>query len=248
LIKTRRAYELYARACGIEENNIKEAVDSKLQTMIDMQTYPGEPDESKAKLRRLMEAHHFLELDYIGKIDDDVYSILEKYDPATGEMEKTEKIKWPGGGNKWGLMLHQVSKYKCENQDNYLPFLRGEFVFFADATSDARIEDGIKLIHSLMEFRKDPGINLLVFREYLYTNTNNWIANCIAFADRTWSSITQRNLNLMGSVGFYGHSSIIPLKAVHEYAAMQVDYVSEDIALPMRFWAMGKNYKSKHIE
>ena len=59
------------------------------------------------------------------------------------------------------VVLHKISKWKCENQDNYLPFLKGEFVFFADATSDARVEDGIKLIHSLMEFRKDPNMNYM---------------------------------------------------------------------------------------
>ncbi|MDD4202869.1 MAG: hypothetical protein PHQ52_05325, partial [Candidatus Omnitrophica bacterium] len=209
-VSTRKAYKVYAKACGIADADIEKEVDSKLQVVMDMQTFQSEKEFAKKQVYRLMELNPYLELDYIGTIDGLPHNMLDKYNTQTGQVETIEKVPWPDTANRWGLMLHTISKYKCENQDNYVPFLKGKYVFFADGTSAARVEDVFRQIHSLMEFENDDNLKLMVYREYLFSDTNNWTAECIAYADWVWSTITQRNLHMMGAQGFYGHSGIVP--------------------------------------
>ncbi|HNX82578.1 MAG TPA: hypothetical protein PKL77_10595, partial [Candidatus Omnitrophota bacterium] len=256
LIRVRRALELYARLSGVAEEGIKSEVGAKLQLVMNMQSYLSYDDLEKAKIERIMELHPYLELNYIGQNDSATAntSVLAVYDKNSRSIQVSNSVVWPGFGSvnpkngSLDMRLHKISKWKCENQDNYVPFLRGEYVFFADGTADARLENALKMPNLLMEFRLDQKLKLMTTREYLFTEYNGWTAHCIAFADRTWSTISQRNLNMFGAEGFYGHSGIIPLSVIRDYAPLQGDYVSEDIALPMKFWGMGKGYKTKHIE
>ena len=68
----------------------------------------------------------------------------------------------------------------------------------------------------------------------------------MSFNDGTFTSVTQRALNLFHACGFYGHSAIIKTDAISSSGGIPQDYISEDILLAVVMWLKG--FRTTHKE
>ncbi|RKX92658.1 MAG: hypothetical protein DRP84_09690 [Spirochaetes bacterium] len=252
--KIRDAFMLYARVCypKAKDEDIEKMVNDKIQILLNYEGYhkPFTRDEDRVALRKLMKEFPHLEVywdsvgeDYVSGEGQDRFKFkkgtdggLHHYNPKTEKIElfqHTPQTTPPKVGKPTGL-------------SQIFPFIRGELVLFFDANAAVRIEDAVKIPMALSEFNNDPALAEVIFSEYIYPKNFSWVSQTISFNDETFTSITQRVLNLFGACGFYGHSAIIKTDVISSSGGIPQDYVSEDIMLAIAMWLKG--FRTTHKE
>jgi hypothetical protein len=252
--KIRNAFEKYARFCygKATDEEISDIVDKKLQIILNYEGFHKDFTScyDKTFIFRLLKEYPFV-CGYWNKTDknyrleiDNMCMIYEKgsdaglhkYNPQTNQIELVEKSP----------TVDPIKKGKPSGFNQALSFVKGETILFFDANASVRIEDALKIPLALGEFYKDENLAEILFSEYIYTSKYSWIAEAIRFNEETFTSVTQRTLNLFDACGFYGHSAIIKTNVITACGGIPQDYISEDILLSVNFWLKG--YKSTHKE
>ncbi|HRZ39705.1 MAG TPA: hypothetical protein P5246_01740, partial [Candidatus Omnitrophota bacterium] len=255
--KIRDAFKVYARICAprITDNaQIEQMVDEKLQILLCYEGYcfaQDNPDDKKSprnnreNLHRLMAEFPFMEVWWRGFDPDTAKGEqrqiwhdegVRKGSP-TNIISRATKDQWKGG----------VKKGKTIGQAACVPYIRNEKVLFFDANAAMRIEDVMRLINGLSEFKQDPLLKLVLFGEYICLSPDySWVAEGVSFGEEVWVTVTQRTLNMFGASGYYGHSAIMDMEALRVSAGMMHDYVSEDLMLAVMSWIKG--YHTTHKE
>ncbi|HOW88090.1 MAG TPA: glycosyltransferase family 2 protein [Candidatus Omnitrophota bacterium] len=236
--KIRDAFMMYARLFHPEasEAEIVAMTDDKLQIMLNYEGYYKSftKDSDKAAIGHLMKEYPQLEVYWDAGPEGD--GGLHRYDPASGKIELIEVAPRAAA----------IRSGKPSGLNQAISYARGRTILFFDANCSVRIEDAAKIPIALAEFRDDPRLAQLLFSEFIYNKNYSRIAQAIGFNEETFTSVTQRTLNIFESCGFYGHSAIIKTDAISSSGGLPQDYVSEDILLAISLWK--KNYRTNHKE
>jgi hypothetical protein len=252
--KIKECFKIYARFCypQASEEEIETTVTEKLQIILNYEGFHKNSTRNydRAFILRLLKEYPFLqaywneaEKDY--KLDDEIYNVdykkgtdggLHQYNPKNEQIELIEIAP----------IINPVKKGKPSGFNQALSFIKGDTILFFDANASVRMEDALKIPMALGEFYKDDKLAEVLFSEFIYTHKYSWIAEAIKFNEETFTSVTQRTLNLFDACGFYGHSAIIRTGVITACGGIPQDYVSEDILMSTRFWLKG--YKSTHKE
>ncbi len=247
MAKIRTAFMMYAQSCYPQASpeELSCMVSAKLQILLSCEAYHHDavPDSHRVALRRLMK-----DLPYL-----DVYWNSAPKDHVSGEgIERVEYVK----GTDAGLHRHDcqtgrvelaelcpetapIKRGKPTGLNQALPFVRGETILFFDANTAVRLDDALKLPLALSEFRSDPYLGEVLMMEYTFNRRFSWIIDALSFSEETFTSATQRALNMFQACGFYGHSAIVRTDAVTLSGGIPQDYVSEDILLAAALWEKG---------
>ena len=236
VLKIKQAFRVYARVCypQARDEEIQRMVEDKIQILLNYEGYHRSftRSEDRTSLQRLMREFPDLEVYWYGMND----SGLHRYNPRTENIELFQRAPCalpPKNGKPSGV-------------SQTLSFVRGEMILFFDANAAIRIEDALKVPAALTEFNNDPSLAEVLFSEYIYTQDYSWIAQAIGFNDGTFTSVTQRAMDLFQFCGFYGHSAIIKTDVISSSAGIPQDYVSEDILLAIAAWLKG--FRTTHKE
>jgi len=236
--KIRDAFMMYARLFYPEASSeeIRWMTDDKLQILLNYEGYYKSftKDSDKIALSKLMKEFPQLEVYWDAGSEGD--GGLHRYNPETNKIELIEVAP----------RAATIRNGKPSGLNQALSYIRGRTVLFFDANCSVRIEDASKLPVALAEFRDDPRLAQILFSEYIFNKNYSWISEAIGFNEETFSSVTQRTLNIFESCGFYGHSAIIKTDAISASGGFPQDYVSEDILLAISLWK--KDYRTGHKE
>ncbi|MCK9555251.1 hypothetical protein M0R36_05490 [bacterium] len=246
--KIRDAFKINAQIAfpGIEPFEIDRLVDDKLQILLNYEGYHKSVtrDEDRVSLRKLMGSYRHLEV-YWGPVEDSDYVSgagrdivkylknsdcgLHKYNPEKGAIELIETAPY----------TVPPKKGKPTGSSQSLSFVKGDFILFFDANASVRIEEAVKIPLAFAEFKNDESLSEVLFSEYIYTKGYSWVAQAIGFNDETFTTVTQRAMNIFHACGFYGHSAVIKTEAITCSGGFTQDYISEDILLAVLTWLKG---------
>ncbi|MCA9395530.1 MAG: glycogen/starch synthase [Candidatus Omnitrophica bacterium] len=148
-----------------------------------------------------------------------------------------------GGVVQEQIILHaDVTRVgKVMSQNNMTAFMRNEKAYAMDVNFDTRFEQMIKLPNLLNEFNRNPNLGFINMAEYIFTRGYNWKGEAVSIGDETWTTIVQRNLGMVGAIGFYGHNAIMDTKTFQQGGVVPPDYVAEDLMLAIKTWNTGKS-------
>jgi hypothetical protein len=254
ICKIRESFKTYAKFCypQASEEEIENALNSKLQILLNYEGFHKESTRNydRAFVLRLLKEYSFLEA-YWNETDKDYKFEIEgqylEYQKETdGGLHKYNSQNGKVEVIKIAPIVKPVKKGKPSGFNQALSYVSGDIILFFDANASVRMEDSLKIPLALGEFYRDKNLAEVLFSEFIYTGQYSWIAEAIKFNEETFTSVTQRTLNLFDACGFYGHSALIRTDVITACGGIPQDYISEDILMSVRFWLKG--YKSTHKE
>jgi hypothetical protein len=208
-------------------------VDKRFQYVIGYQEYSAirgksENDARIKALRRLMTYYPTLELAYI---ENDRSCLV-----VSGTAKPDQTLLGPGP--------IIVGYGKPENQNHMLTFVRGRHAQLIDMNQDLYVEDALMMPNLLQEFRENPELALVGFPEEIFTEDYGLIASLHGHTDRTFVTVVQRQLNMLGVRFHYGHPDVYDMEFVRGMGGISKTYVvNEDI-----LGGYNAVLKGKHIE
>ncbi|MEI6631749.1 MAG: hypothetical protein WCL25_03945, partial [bacterium] len=213
------------------EDKINEEVNRKYQLLWAHQGYGDYVTKSdpKAEETRLLaeyyyKKHRFL-IDFasLQKREDGFwYNVFARYDPKTGKIKDKYTIKLTKD-------FPIVSEGKPGNQTHSRRFARGEIIMTMDINQDFYIEQALKIPAALTYFDENA-VAIVGYPEDIFTDTYNDIGAFHALADRSFNSLVQRTLTLLGARFHYGHPDFWRASYVDSFGGVSRSYpVNEDI-------------------
>ncbi|NQV00222.1 MAG: hypothetical protein HQ538_05775, partial [Parcubacteria group bacterium] len=128
------------------------------------------------------------------------YSILQQYNPDSETIEDVIRIKL---GNIYPFS--NEGKPGCQTHTRR--YARGEAIMTFDINQDYYIEQIFKMPHLLTQL-DDKDVAIVGYPEDIFTDTYSMIGKFHAVADRTFNSLVQRQLSMLGVRFHYGHPDI----------------------------------------
>ncbi|MFA5438182.1 MAG: phosphodiester glycosidase family protein, partial [Candidatus Omnitrophota bacterium] len=163
-----------------------------------------------------------IDIAYIQKRDGVFYSVLARYNPASGKIEDVIANKLTA---EWPL----ASEGKPGNQTHALRYVRSERTMTIDINQDYYVEQALKIPHLLTVFR-DRNLDLVGYPEDIFTEDYSLIGKFHAIADRTFNALVQPVLFLLGARFHYGHPDVWRTSAIRQIGGVSRSFpVNEDI-------------------
>jgi len=166
---------------------------------------------------------YFVDLTDLAPYDGMNYSILQRYDPDSEEIVDLMKVPLTE------LFVH-ANEGKPSNQTHNRRFIRGEVIMTYDINQDYYVEQQLSLPSLMSMFDEDGDIAIIGYPEDIFTDTFSLIGRFHAIADRTFNSLVQRTLCLLGARFHYGHPDLWRAAYVDAFGGVSRSYpVNEDI-------------------
>ncbi|MFA5357254.1 MAG: hypothetical protein WC301_07665, partial [Candidatus Omnitrophota bacterium] len=227
-----QALRLYAQIehSDWSEEKIREEVNRKYQLLWGAQGYGDQlanNDPKAEETRYLAEMAYklygfIIDIAYIQKRDGVFYSVLARYNPASGKIEDVIANKLTA---EWPL----ASEGKPGNQTHALRYVRSERTMTIDINQDYYVEQALKIPHLLTVF-KDRNLDLVGYPEDIFTEDYSLVGKFHAIADRTFNALVQPVLFLHGARFHYGHPDVWRTSAIRQIGGVSRSYpVNEDI-------------------
>ena len=120
------------------------------------------------------------------------------------------KIAYLEGGGPYGALIEDggaketridfptqffFGQGKPVNQNNIIKFVRGEIIQFMDMNQDMYLEETFKGPCLMEEFRRNPRVDIVGYPEDIVTDISTPVGKYHAFADRTFNTLVQRQLD-----------------------------------------------------
>ncbi|MCM8774456.1 MAG: hypothetical protein NC820_06970, partial [Candidatus Omnitrophica bacterium] len=211
---------------------INEEINEKFQLLWGHQGYGDFVAKNDAKAQetiRLAQEYYkkygfLIDIAYVQKrADGYFYSVLARINPQTNNIEDVFAVKLC-------KELPTISEGKPANQTHTRRFARGEAIMTIDINQDFYVEQAFKLPHLLSTFDEDKDIAIVGYPEDIFTDDYSWIGKFHAFADRTFNTLVQRTLTLLGARFHYGHPDLWRASYVDQFGGVSRSYpVNEDI-------------------
>ena len=223
---------LYARINHPEwdKNTIDLEVNRKYQLLWGHQGY-GDfvvKKEPKAKETEILVKYYYekygylIDIAYIQARNGMQFNVLARLNPVTGNIEDVYTMKLTED-------FPMLGEGKPGNQTHTRRFARGEVILTIDMNQDFYIEQTLKIPH-LMTLYDDPLVAIVGYPEDIYTDTYGLIAKFHAIADRSFVTIVQRVLTLLGVRFHYGHPDLWRASFTDAFGGVSRSYpVNEDI-------------------
>ncbi|MDO8747508.1 MAG: hypothetical protein Q7J72_00100, partial [Candidatus Omnitrophota bacterium] len=162
------------------------------------------------------------------------YNVLARLNPVSKNIDDICAVKLTE-------CFPIVSEGKAGNQTNSRRFARGEIILAMDMNQDFYVEETLKLPHLLSLYGNDPDVAVVGYPEDIFTDTYTLMGKFHAIADRTFVTIVQRVLALLGCRFHYGHPDAIRASCVDKFGGLSRSYpVNEDIFLGYEMALKGK--------
>ncbi|MFA5187444.1 MAG: hypothetical protein WC551_13275, partial [Patescibacteria group bacterium] len=223
---------LYARMNHPEwsDERISEEVQKKFQMLWGHQAYADYKKDKHPRAHETLllvqyfyeKAGYLIDIASLPKRDGFLWSVLSRYDPASGDIKDIYTIKLTED-------FPIVSEGKPGNQTHTRRYARGEVVMTLDINQDFYVEQTMKIPH-LLTLMDDPEVGIVGYPEDIFTDDYSLIGKFHAIADRTFNSLVQRVLTLLGARFHYGHPDIWRASCTDMFGGVSSSYaVNEDI-------------------
>ena len=170
-----------------------------------------------------------------GDYGDFARSILQRYNPVTKEIDDKIVVKLTN-------LTPFSNEGKPGNQTHNRRFIRGEVVMTYDINQDYYVEQQFSLPILINMFEENNGyyktktsedgknVAIVGYPEDIFTDSFSLIGKFHAVADRTFNSLVQRTLSMLGARFHYGHPDLWRASYIDAFGGVSRSYpVNEDI-------------------